>query len=588
MRYVLFRWTPTVSGEERAGRSLAARLGEGWRTLTDWRGVLLLVREDEPDVVELPQGRGAVLGQIYSGCKADASIEEDSERSVAAFAQQRWGSYIAVVVDRGRDVVRVLRSPDGAHSCFACEQGGVQIAFSDACDLVAMTPDVEPDLEFLSAFLAYPRVALRRTALSGVEEIAPGEAIVFTRTSRRIETFWRPTRAASIMSFEQGAHAVRDGAEIVAGVIAQQDGMILHRLSGGFDSTAVLGLLARALPIERIACINEYWADAPEGDERTIARFVAGQHGVRLIELGMDPSRVLYERTLSAPFGVKPTLSILSFADAETQRAYAEVGASVLASGRGGDHVFHRSRTAMIAADAIRDGRSDLMKIALDVARLTRRSVWGVFQAMIAQGLFRMPNAVQPRSAAASLLAEQFTDPDLADHPWLACAQKSPPARALRVGHLRDTLSYHDRSASTAGMRPWPLLLSQPVVDACLRIAPYIMTEGGTDRSLARAAFADLVPPLVHARTMKGETTRYFAAVLAANRTWIADALIGGELANSGLVEKAKLERLARTDWRQDGMAADGLYSLIAVEVWLRALKTCKRSVAAHSESVAA
>ena len=393
-----------------------------------------------------------------------------------------------------------------------------------------------------------------------------------------------PWHQTPVAGFEQGVSALRASAETVATVVSRQDGQILHRLSGGFDSTAVLGLFTRTAAPERITCINEYWSDAPEGDERHIARLVAGQHGVRLIELGMDPSRVDYERTLSAPFGVKPTLSVLSFADAETQAAYAGVGASVLTSGRGGDHVFHRSRTAMIGADAVRDGRSDLISIAVDVARLTRRSVWGVFQAMVAQGVLRMPSPAQPRSAAAAMLQPNFADPDLSDHPWIAGARKAPPARAMRIGHLRDALSYHDISASMGRMRPWPLPLSQPIVDACLRIAPYTMTQGGTDRSLARAAFADLIPPVVHARTQKGETTRYFAAVLASNRDWIADALAGGELANSGLVEPAKLENLARTDWRQDGLAADGLYSLIAVEMWLRALKACKRASAAQCE----
>ena len=588
MRYVLFRWTPTIGVRERCARSLAARLGEGWRPLIDWRGVLLLVREDDSDVVELPAGRGAVLGQIYCGARADVSIEEDSERSVVSFAQQHWGSYIAIIIDRGHDLVRILRSPDGARPCFVTEHGGVHIVFSNAPDLVAMTPDIEPDFAFLAAFLAYPRVVLRRTGLSGVQEVAPGEAVVFARTSCRIEPHWSPLSHNPIASFEEGVCALRTSAQTVTSAVCEQGGQILHRLSGGFDSTAVLGLLARTSAIDRTTCINEYWADAPEGDEREIARLVAGQHGVRLIELGMEPGRVLYERTLSAPLGAKPTLSVLSFADAETQSAYAEAGASILTSGRGGDHVFHRSRTAAIAADAVRDGRHDLLPIALDVARLTRRSVWGVFQAMITQGVLRMPSPAQPRSAAAVLLQPHFADPDLSDHPWISGARKAPPARAMRIAHLRDALSYHDLSASTGRMRPWPILLSQPIVDVCLRIAPYTMTQGGTDRSLARAALADLVPPVVHRRTLKGETTRYFAAVLAANRTWIADILIGGELANSGLVEPSKLESLARADWRQDGLAADGLYSLVAVEVWLRALRACKRASADHRESAAA
>ncbi len=583
MRYVLFRWTPTERAEEGAARAMAGRLGQGWRTLVDWRGVLLLAPEHEARAFELPNGRGAVLGEMWSGAELDMSTQEDSERSIADFARDRWGSYVALVIDKSHDVVRLLRSPDGAVPCFRTEREGVHIVFAEAADFIAMAPDVAPDLAFVAAFLVYPRVVLRRTGLCGVEEIAPGEAAMFTRTAARTEVFWAPMAHSRIETFAQGMCVVRSAAETVAGAFARRDGAILHRLSGGFDSTAVLGLLARAMPRERITCVNEYWPDAAEGDERPMARSVAGAMDVGLVELAMDPRRVDYDRTLSAPLTVKPTLSVLSFADVETARAYASFRADFLTSGRGGDHVFHRSRTPAIAADALRDGARGLITIALDTARLTRRSVWGVFQTMLWQGALRRPGLRLPRSQAASFLTEEFSRPDVMDHPWMELARAATPARAARLGHLRDALSYHDRSAATGRMLPTPLLLAQPVVDACLSVAPYVMTAGGADRALARAAFQDLTPPGVHGRTLKGETTRYFAAILQANLEWICDVLIDGELVRSGLVVRQRLERVLRADWRHDGAIADGLYSLVAAEAWLRNLAACKRRVSAYS-----
>jgi asparagine synthase (glutamine-hydrolysing) len=293
---------------------------------------------------------------------------------------------------------------------------------------------------------------------------------------------------------------------------------------------------------------------------------------------------------LHAPLTVKPSLAVLSFADVGTGEAYADVKAEVLTSGRGGDHIFHRSRTASIAADAVRDGREmrELLTIALDTARLTRRSVWGVFEAMLVQAASRSSASVIKRSAAASLLCDAPPEPELQGHPWLEQAKRPPPARAQRVGHLRDALSYHDRSASNGGMRAFPLLLAQPIVDVCLKIPPYVMTAGGRDRSLARAAFADLAPDLVMARTLKGETTRYFAAVLDANRAWICDALARGELAQSDLLNQRRFLDLVKSDWRQNATSSDGLYSLIAVEAWLRNLSRCKRRAATAQSAEAA
>jgi asparagine synthase (glutamine-hydrolysing) len=102
------------------------------------------------------------------------------------------------------------------------------------------------------------------------------------------------------------------------------------------------------------------------------------------------------------------------------------------------------------------------------------------------------------------------------------------------------------------------------------------MTQGGRDRALARAAFADLVPTEVERRTLKGETTRYFAAILAANRAWIADTLSSGYLANCAIVDSGRLAAIARADWRENSLAADGLYSLIAAEAWLQKLHELK------------
>jgi asparagine synthase (glutamine-hydrolysing) len=180
------------------------------------------------------------------------------------------------------------------------------------------------------------------------------------------------------------------------------------------------------------------------------------------------------------------------------------------------------------------------------------------------------------------LVSERFAGSNLDDHPWTAIARAATPGRGQRIWHLKDAMGYHDVSVVLGTMRPFPMLLAQPIVETCLRIAPYIMTAGGEDRALARAAFADLTPPSISGRVQKGETTRYFAAIVAANREWICDTLRDGELANSGALSPARLRAFIDQAGKQDGTSADGLYSLIAAEVWLRNLREAKRLAAAH------
>jgi asparagine synthase (glutamine-hydrolysing) len=164
------------------------------------------------------------------------------------------------------------------------------------------------------------------------------------------------------------------------------------------------------------------------------------------------------------------------------------------------------------------------------------------------------------------------------DHAWLDDLRWTPPARVLRIHQFMQALSYFDEAALPGGARTQPLLLSQPIMETCLRIPPYVMTEGGQERALARAAFADLVSTEVAQRVAKGETTRYFVSVLAANATWIREILIGGRLVDAGIVDGAALDTALTRDWRQDAVSADGLYALVAAECWLRNLETARKS----------
>lgn len=570
---------------ERRARELAGRLGQGWTVLIDWRGLLVLERNG-PRAHVLPHGTGVVFGAVFEGGEPNRSVSDDAEASARSFATERWGAYVAVVVDRLHDVVHVLRDPTGAHACYCAGIGDIRVFFTDAEDFIRMAPETSANFDFVRAFLRYPKVAVRETGLGGVKEVFPGECVSIGRTSMQRRMLWSPSRVGSSArrpAFDAAGARIRAAAELCVEARTRGDGNVVHRLSGGFDSAVVLGLMAKTKPADAIVCVNEFWPEAPEGDERPLARHVVEAHGVRLVELAMDPARVDYERTLAAPLTAKPTLAVLSFADLETALAYASFGGGLLTSGQGGDHVFHRSRTSWIAADAVRDGLSvsQCVKIACDTARLTRTSVWRVFGAMVGHGLLRRRPAFLKQSGVMGVLRDQPAPSSLESHAWLAGVEKAPPASGYRIWQLIDALGYHDVSALSARIECAPVLLSQPVIEACLDTPPYVMTAGGKERALARAAFADVVPASVLARSAKGETTRYFAAILARNACFIREALADGELVSGGVIEREKMARALNRDWRQDGLAADGLYALVSAEVWLRNLRRVKECVRA-------
>jgi len=583
MSFIGFRWTPGERDEARAARALAERLSDGATSLLAWRGLVLLHHGAGP-IEMLPHGMGFVFGERF-GREPDPSPPcESSIDPTPTWIAERWGAYVAVLIDRGFDIVRVLRDPSGARACFISEIGGVRIFFSDAEDFLRLAPDTRADLGFIRAFLRYPPYLGRRTGLEGVEELAPGECAIYPRQGWTIEAAWTPrdfARANSALDWREGKEALRGAADATVKAWAEPHQRIALRLSGGFDSSVMLGLLRRNTEAE-VTCVTEYWEGAPEGDERAHARAVAAANGAELKELRFDPARVDYALCLNAPLTAKPTLTLLSLSNRDLTAFYDELGVSLITSGQGGDHLFQRSRTPWIAADALCDRLHPkaLVEIAVDTARLTGQPVWDVLAATLV-GAARLRQPAPPHSKVMGVLTPEGDDAQAPqDHAWLAELRWATPARVLRIHQLLQALSYFDEGALPGGGRTHPLLLSQPIVETCLRIPPYVMTAGGKERALARAAFADLVSLDVARRVTKGETTRYFAAVLAANEGWIRDILCGGKLVECGVIDSDALMRALAGGWLQDGMVADGLYALIAAECWLRNLEAARERAA--------
>lgn len=591
LRFVALRWTPVDRDGERHARALLGKLARrgAWRTLIDWRGLVLLASECARDVapIELLGGHGAAFGALFT--REGGAVQNIPPVEAARLAEDGgdllverfWGGYVAVLVDRGRDLIHVVRDPTGAQQCFHAVLGPVNAVFSDAQDFAAMAGGLEPDLVYIGGFLAHAGLRLGRTGLAGVRELDAGERMTLGRTEVQRHRVWRPQSVPlkQDASFAALAGELREAAGLCIGAWGRTAPKVMHRLSGGLDSAVVLAMLAQYAPDTEIMCVNEHAEESPEGDERAYARITAQRWNARLIETRMRPEAVCYDRALAAPLDTKPTLALLSFADRTIVDQAEELKADFITSGQGGDHLFQRRRTPLIAADAVREGRPlhEALKVAMDVARLCGVSFWEVAAAMLVSGVARRPldwrHLMKRVAPLASADAGEAALAEWAEHDWLVGARKLSPARALRVWHFQDAIRYHAPSVLNVAVPTTPVLISQPLVELCLATPSYVMVEGGRERALARAAFADDLPPTVHARSTKGETTRYFAAVLQHNFEIMRELLLGGELVDTGLLDRARLESALRRGLITSGVVADGLMSALAAEIWLRNLK---------------
>ncbi len=574
----------------------------GWRHLIDQRGVLLAVLPNPTDVdaIVLADDIGVVIGHIFdrSGRRCEARDFDRKEAYAAAevgggaWTKKYWGAYAVFFHDRRHDVMRIVRDPMGSRPVFYATHEGVAAAFTHVCDYLTIGARCEIDTRALQIFLAHARHVSSRTGFLGVSELLAGNELRFWRDGVDTEAVWSPrqSRAYGRGDFKPAAKAVHD-AVCEAGRAWSSAPRILHRLSGGLDSSAALYALMRHKSEGAIVAINQR-APFAESDERRYAREVARCFGVELIEYEARPDDASYERLLAVEPEARPTLSSLSFADPAFARAAGALVGSIVSSGQGGDQIFHRSNDPLIIADALRDGVSsdDVFQIAADNARHSRRSVWSGAALALRHGLLRQPvdayatrAAETPWASISDRVARTLLRESAQRHPWRDCMRETP-ARAVRVRKVIDLQYYHQPSSLTLCFQPALVLASQPVVELCLSIAPYLMVEGGIDRALERAAFAAHLPTSVVARRGKGDSTRYVAKVLERNFSFMRDMLVDGELVALGLLDRTEIVRVFEQSINVSQVTKVGAMNTIVAELWLRRVRSVQAGAARLTE----
>jgi asparagine synthase (glutamine-hydrolysing) len=555
----------------------------GYEKLIDWRGVTVFVQHDAADLAPLilPHNCGLVLGPLF---RRDAEEQERVREippdlavdwlksSGQALTDAYWGGYLAFLADRERDRLIVVRDPTGARPCFTFERGGVRVFTSHPSDLLL---SVDVDQVRLAGFLCHPRLSLGRTGVEEVEELASGEIWRIGRTEDLRVQAWTPLGRVRPRPAEVIASEVKASVELAAAAMTSGHDKVLHRLSGGLDSSIVLAGLAqarRARPFE-LLCVNEFSPDVPEGDERILARLTAERFNVNLVEMAFTP-RPFAEARRSNAWSPNPGFTLLNTGALSFMEAMSAHRGALLTSGQGGDHVFQRNRTLHLASDAARRGQLTF-DLAMSLARMSGVSLWKLLGhaashasatfGRLRQDDYAAPSAIATRDIADQAIHEHF------EHAWLEGWRRAPPGEVLRALHVLEATHYHGLSVLHESFTPAPILVSQPVIEACLSAPTYVMAPG-VERGLIRQAYADDLPAEVLGRTTKGETTRFFVAQLEAQWPALRELLLGGLLVQQEAVQPARLETMLAANRVPDLNASADLMTCVAAELWLRAL----------------
>ncbi|MES2058215.1 MAG: asparagine synthase-related protein [Pseudomonadota bacterium] len=550
----------------------------GWHVVRDTPGLLIVAKGPVLPVVS-ETGSGVVLGDLYErgGRAAMPAVAAPEQAAIAASRGQRlielyWGSYVVFLAAPADARIDVVRAPFGDLGCLIARTGRATLIASDMT-LLATLLDRAPEIDWhqVARHLVLGDAGSRATCLTDIDALRGGERLTVTddREATMLWSPWTRTAALPVGDRQEAAARLRDAVRMSVRARLSSFSHPLLMLSGGLDSTILASCLA--LDGKSFTCLNLVSVDA-SGDERHYAQAAATAFGAPCIEAYRQPANV--DLALSGAAAL-PWPLIRSFVQDSALIATdtaARLGADVVIDGGGGDNIFCALQSVAPLADALLAGEpfGRVRAIARSIAELAEVAEWTVLRraahrAWFRRDAFRTASDTSLLTPAAMLATETASA-----HPWLADTRGKAPGRAAYVALLAIAQAWVEGQDATRSPLTLSPLVAQPVVELGLRIPSWFWFEGGGNRAVARAAFADVLPPIIGARQSKATPDSFVLELFERNRTRIRELLCDGLLADQDLIDLPLIERILGDPRPAQGHLPQRIMRLVDVETWAR------------------
>lgn len=304
-----------------------------------------------------PDGRYSIIfnGEIYNFREIRATLtshtfhtQTDTEMVLAAFAQ--WGPdclekfhgmWAMAIWDNQEKRLFLSRDRMGIKPLYFSQQGGDLYFASEVRAVLAGTQNqAKINRGALGDFLRYQTVYSPETMVEGILQLPAGSYAWYQSGNLKITRFWETVKRAS--GYQQGDslqkvhQEIRDRLRAAVQRRLVADVPLGAFLSGGIDSSAVVGLMAETsdLPVETFSVVFS----EKEYDESTWSGMVAEKFKTQHHPILLKPQRFLEElpsalAAMDHPSGDGVNSYVVS-------KVTREAGMTVALSGLGGDEFF--------------------------------------------------------------------------------------------------------------------------------------------------------------------------------------------------------------------------------------------------------
>lgn len=596
-RYVALLWNRRNTAASDVATRLAGKLlakSRCWQTSLRRPGIWVLHADARPGANQayvLADDRGVVVGKLFRrndsvesaaavGCIEDKESEAILKSAGRDLIENYWGRYVAFLLSQTGNGFHVVRDPIGTLPCFSIRRGEVEIFFSrlDSIEEIGIA-DFSINWDYVHAHLVAFALDCHETGLEHVSQVLGGERVDCCGSNEGRTLLWDPHQIAKTDVMENreiAALSLRQSVRTCVRAWASSYERILVRLSGGVDSSIVVSCLAADSAIPHVTCVNYHWAGS-ESDERTYAGRMAEKAKRPLLQRERD-AEFSVEHMFRVHSRPKPSsyLAALEYAPIEADLAQS-LNTSAVFTGDGGDLLFYQMQDAWPGVDYVARQGFDggAFGVVLDAARLGRVSFWRALHRAIMNGWLGRPPDL--RGSDGDYL--KLVDPAIIElgrqdqrflHPAQRFSEETGPGKLQQIWSVVLATDYYNPFASEDDPEYVCPLLSQPVVETCLRIPTYNLSYGGMPRALVRHAFLSDLPHEVAYRRSKGSVDEPRKVLLRKNRDLLRAELLDGALVARKIIDARKLEEVLSERATTIASCPAELFEYLSLEAWVR------------------
>ena len=607
-RYIAMVWNEADASATKTAehiRNKTQKSPTSWQMAYESNGLTVLhtgEHKGRMQACKLDNSGGVILGKLFktspSGehSSVDYNLGEGESQKINKTSgkhliEHYWGRYMAFLKDNDTYKISVLKAPIEGFNCYYTNFHGVTLYFSSFEDITQLNfLNLSINWRYVAGYLMYRGKEKIDTAFDQLFQLQPGECRQHRRSEVTNIILWDmvsfSARADIIEDPIEAAQKLRETVITCVSAWAKNHDKIIHKLSGGLDSSIVLACLIQSRNAEDICCLNYFPLSDKSGDERYFAQVAAKHYGVQLIEKELDPTKARLEQL----FDISPLPIAGSYRNAMVQYPYQaqlarKMGASVLFAGEGGDSLFFEPATHYVTSDYLQKYglTSKLFRVALNNALRLKKSVWSVLYDAVKDRIMRQPVKLIDMNESSLLnldILKNLKNRDILNS-MIENANDLPKGKLFHISMLGLPNDYYYTGRADDFLEVCSPLLSQPVIELGLRIPSYVLTVGGKERALARMAFKNDLPKEILGRGSKGGLETHLQENLDQNIDFVRELLLNGVLVKEKMLNRDELEKSLAGGQATINLDTHNILYHVYTEIWLRKMMEVNIKIAA-------